>query len=200
MPAESEVCKRWGVSRVTARRALALLESDGLISTIPGRGRFVSSGSGNEKRPEGKAENIAAEIRRDIESGRLIDGDWLESEIALAARYGVAKGTAQAALAILDGEGLTRAVAGRGRHVTSTAQPKLGTRADQIASALEADIRSGRVSQGERIPGEFSLAERFGAGRGTIRRALKLLEEAGLLSKVAGGPRVVSAPSRKAKE
>ncbi|WP_407938776.1 GntR family transcriptional regulator [Micromonospora rubida] len=35
VPPESEVCRRWAVSRVTARRALAVLENDGLSSQSP---------------------------------------------------------------------------------------------------------------------------------------------------------------------
>jgi len=41
---ERQLCERFGISRVTARRALTALEEDGLISAAPGRGWFVTDG------------------------------------------------------------------------------------------------------------------------------------------------------------
>lgn len=41
LPSETELIAAHRVSRATVRRALAVLESDGLISTQPGRGRYV---------------------------------------------------------------------------------------------------------------------------------------------------------------
>ena len=43
---ERELCRCYGVERVTARRALSLLQDDGLISTRPGIGSFVAGGAG----------------------------------------------------------------------------------------------------------------------------------------------------------
>jgi DNA-binding GntR family transcriptional regulator len=41
LPSEADLIARHAVSRATVRRACALLESDGLISTHPGKGRYV---------------------------------------------------------------------------------------------------------------------------------------------------------------
>jgi DNA-binding GntR family transcriptional regulator len=41
LPSEANLVAAYGVSRATVRRALASLEADGLISTHPGKGRYV---------------------------------------------------------------------------------------------------------------------------------------------------------------
>ena len=44
LPSERRLCARFGISRVTARRALAALVDEGLIEASPGKGWFVSDG------------------------------------------------------------------------------------------------------------------------------------------------------------
>jgi len=46
-----------------------------------------------------------------------------------------------------------------------------------VADALRQDIASGRLSAGDRLPGELDLAGRFSVSRGTIRAALAELAE-----------------------
>jgi GntR family transcriptional regulator, arabinose operon transcriptional repressor len=42
VPSEKELCERFGVSRITAQKALELLAEEGAISRFPGKGSFVS--------------------------------------------------------------------------------------------------------------------------------------------------------------
>ncbi|WP_067829694.1 GntR family transcriptional regulator [Actinomadura kijaniata] len=41
LPSEARISKRYGVTRFTARQAFAVLEGDGLVETMHGKGRFV---------------------------------------------------------------------------------------------------------------------------------------------------------------
>ena len=47
---ERELCQRYGVERVTARRALAMLQDEALIEKRAGVGSFVAGGA-QEERP-----------------------------------------------------------------------------------------------------------------------------------------------------
>jgi DNA-binding GntR family transcriptional regulator len=42
LPGEHELAAQYGVSRVTVRRAVAILISEGLLQTLRGRGTFVA--------------------------------------------------------------------------------------------------------------------------------------------------------------
>ena len=63
---------------------------------------------------------IADAIRLDIVGGKLSEGDRLEGEIGLAARFGVNRHTVRRALAVLTEEGVLRAEHGRGTFVAAT--------------------------------------------------------------------------------
>lgn len=64
----------------------------------------------------------------------------------------------------------------------------------QIASALEADIMSGRLKVGEQIPSERSMAEQMGISRMTARKALQQLATRGMLETRVGQGTFVGAP------
>jgi DNA-binding GntR family transcriptional regulator len=120
LPSEAVLTSEFDVSRNTLRRALADLESEGLIRALPGRGRVViTSGeaAGDEADPHLQYRRIATDLRERIESGELRPGDLVPSEAALVAQYGVARGTARQALVELQGAGLIDAVHGKGRYV-----------------------------------------------------------------------------------
>jgi len=56
----------------------------------------------------------------------------------------------------------------------------------EVFSALSQEIQSGRWSEGERLPSEAQLIERFGHSRITIVRALTDLQTAGFIRRRAG--------------
>lgn len=51
----------------------------------------------------------------------------------------------------------------------------------QIADAIRLEIVGGKLEPGDRLDGELALAERFGANRHTVRRALGVLAAEGVL-------------------
>jgi DNA-binding GntR family transcriptional regulator len=57
------------------------------------------------------------------------------------------------------------------------------TRTQAIAAELASEIEAGRYAVGARFPAEPELRERFVVGRHTIREALKLLTEQGLVGR-----------------
>ena len=56
----------------------------------------------------------------------------------------------------------------------------------KIRERLERDIAGGRYAAGEKFPSEAALVQRFGASRITVGRAVRELQERGLLDRVAG--------------
>jgi GntR family transcriptional repressor for pyruvate dehydrogenase complex len=65
-----------------------------------------------------------------------------------------------------------------------------GTRSAAIAAELRSEILRGQYRQGERLPSERDLADRFAVHRGAVREALKRLEQLGLARIQPGGARV----------
>ena len=65
-----------------------------------------------------------------------------------------------------------------------------------ISTALTAEIAAGTYAQGSKLPTEAQLALRFGVNRHTVRRALGVLAEAGLVQPRRGaGVFVTSVPT-----
>lgn len=50
----------------------------------------------------------------------------------------------------------------------------------QVADAIEADVRSGRLPVGARLPGEQDLAAQYGIAKGTASRVARELRDRGL--------------------
>jgi len=66
----------------------------------------------------------------------------------------------------------------------------LTTKHEQIAAGLINNILNGRYGVGERLPSERDLSARFDANRGSVREAMKKLEQLGLAVIQPGGARV----------
>lgn len=64
---------------------------------------------------------------------------------------------------------------------------KLGARlSEQLAEALAAGIRDGKMPPGQRLPTEAALVERFGVSRSVVREALSRLKTLGLIDSRQG--------------
>ncbi|GAA3471946.1 hypothetical protein GCM10018965_064990 [Nonomuraea roseola] len=114
LPSEAELCTEFGVARNTARRGLAVLEAEGLIVTIPAKGRMVS---GTRAAPY-RYQEIATDLRGQITSGALAPGAAVPSESELRRRYDASRNTVRQALAVLEREGLVITHPGKGRFVS----------------------------------------------------------------------------------
>ncbi|MET8008284.1 GntR family transcriptional regulator [Nonomuraea glycinis] len=114
LPSEAELCRRFGVARNTVRRGLALLEDEGLVVTVPSKGRVVAADSGAAPY---RYQQIAASLREQIERGTLAPGSALPSEAELRRRFSASRNTVRQALSVLERDGLIVAEHGRGRFV-----------------------------------------------------------------------------------
>ena len=65
----------------------------------------------------------------------------------------------------------------------------------QIANALRDQITSGAIPAGRRIPSLVELEAQYGVARDTLRKAVQVLKDEGLVETVSGmGIYVVQAP------
>lgn len=63
-----------------------------------------------------------------------------------------------------------------------------------LSAEIERMILSGQLKPGDCLPTETALAERFGVNRSTVREAIRLLEQEGLVSRTAGRRLQVAMP------
>lgn len=64
----------------------------------------------------------------------------------------------------------------------------------QVADHIAAQIASGRLPPGARLPGERALAEEYGVALGTARRAVTDLRERGLVVTLPAKGTYIAAP------
>lgn len=115
LPSEKVLAAEFRVVRNTLRRALAELDRERLVETVPGRGRAVRSDAGASTQL--RYRRLAADLAAAITAGELRPGDSLPSEADLVRRYRVSRGTVRQALAELDAAGLVETRQGRPRRV-----------------------------------------------------------------------------------
>lgn len=77
-------------------------------------------------------------------------------------------------------------------HTTATVPVPKYRRA---LETIKADILSGRYKPGQKLPSEAALLKRFGVSRITVGRALRELQQAGLIQRRAGSGTYVQSPS-----
>jgi DNA-binding GntR family transcriptional regulator len=78
--------------------------------------------------------------------------------------------------------------------LTSTGTERTaGTAHQRLAEELLAEITAGRYSIGDRLPTEAALCQRTGLARGTVRQALRRIEELGMIHRRPGdGTRLIA--------
>jgi GntR family transcriptional regulator len=93
LPPESALMKRYEVSRITVRQALAQLQADGLVFKVPGKGTFVSSPNVTQEinRLEGFAE--AMERQGHGTTNRVLSHTVIKCNQAVAERLGIEPGS-----------------------------------------------------------------------------------------------------------
>lgn len=69
-------------------------------------------------------------------------------------------------------------------------------RYEDVADRLAADIRSGRLAPGQRLPSERELARTLEVGRASVREAIAALQVAGMIETRAGAGSYVAAGAR----
>lgn len=57
---------------------------------------------------------------------------------------------------------------------------------ENVIAQIQEAILQGKLSEGQKLPGERELTEQFGTSRGTLREALRVLEQKGLISIKSG--------------
>lgn len=109
LPSEADLMRSHGVSRNTIRRALKVLEGEGVLESAPGIGWRVARG--------GDRRTLAERMTDVISEDSLAIGDTFPSEAKLCERFGVSRTAVRRAIAQMEGTGLLDTVHGKGRTV-----------------------------------------------------------------------------------
>jgi GntR family transcriptional regulator len=104
LPSENELAERYGTSRPTVRRAIALLKAEGLVSTAQGRGVFVRSkphvrlllsGENFRRHRSAGLSGFNAQVAEQGQAAeqRLLDVAWVAASEEVALRFAVDRGS-----------------------------------------------------------------------------------------------------------
>ena len=91
LPSDAQLCAEFGVSRMTARNAVARLAQEGLVYRVPGRGTFVAEPPVH--RQASSLLSFSAEMRRQgkVPTSRLIEGTVRPAEPDERGRLGLGR-------------------------------------------------------------------------------------------------------------
>ncbi|MEU0212135.1 winged helix-turn-helix domain-containing protein [Streptomyces canus] len=115
LPSEAALMSSHGVSRNTIRRALKVLEADGVVESAPGIGWRVVRDRDRRSLAERMTDLIAEQS--------LAEGDTYPSESKLCERFGASRTAVRRVLAQMEGNGLLATVHGKGRTVRALPAP-----------------------------------------------------------------------------
>ncbi|WP_435238532.1 GntR family transcriptional regulator [Streptomyces sp. YPW6] len=118
LPSEADLMREHGVARNTIRRALKMLEAEGVLEAAPGIGWRVFQG--------GDRRSLVERMVAVIEEDSLAVGDAYPSEARLCERFGVSRTAVRRGLAHMEGTGLLATVHGKGRTVRALPSPTVG--------------------------------------------------------------------------
>jgi DNA-binding GntR family transcriptional regulator len=115
LPSEADLMSEHGVSRNTVRRALKVLEAEGVVESAPGVGwRVVRSGD---------RRSLAQRMFDLIAEDSLSVDDPYPSEAQLCTRFATSRTAVRRVLAQMEGNGLLATVHGKGRTVRALPTP-----------------------------------------------------------------------------
>ncbi|MFJ3095881.1 GntR family transcriptional regulator [Streptomyces hydrogenans] len=109
LPSEADLCNVHQISRNTARRALKVLEGEGLVESAPGVGWRLAHST--DRTP------LVKRLIWLITDDSLSVGDSYPSESQLCTRFSASRTAVRRALAQMEGAGLLESVQGKGRTV-----------------------------------------------------------------------------------
>lgn len=172
-----ELAERYRAGRSVVREAVGLLERRGLGRLRPGPcGGFIVS------RP--RPETIVAALAEHFQALEIHSGQVCDARAALALMTHDAAQDPLTPLIAQCLDALEAGFRGDGQLLAPVASAHLplsvGTRATDIARCLAIEIKRTAVA-GARLGSEWDLCERFGVSRLTLRQAIRLLQDSGLV-------------------
>jgi DNA-binding GntR family transcriptional regulator len=115
LPSEADLMREHAVSRNTVRRALKVLEAEGIVDSVPGLGWRVVR--------DGDRRSLAERMSDLIAEDALSVDDPYPSEAQLCNRFGASRTAVRRVLAQMEGNGLLATVHGKGRTVRALPTP-----------------------------------------------------------------------------